>query len=212
MTTMSVVGECFFWYWLTRVVPDNFHRAVKRLCVCVFCLCQNTNFKFHLRLPLLCISIFVPTSKKLLCRTPNVDVQANYFFANNFILYINSQQKINMAIYIHWTSIAISHIGPNLPYLNVISDECTKFKQRHIKCSHRPAKIAQTTQNMSTPVNETVVAMTLTSRKRLLPGVIFCETTVTFLQISRKPHFDHDPDYIFGKPMNRHFQRYTVCI
>ena len=30
--TMSVVGECFFWYRLTRVVPDNFHRAVKRLC------------------------------------------------------------------------------------------------------------------------------------------------------------------------------------
>jgi len=29
------VGECFFWYRLTRVVPDKFHRAVKRLCVCV---------------------------------------------------------------------------------------------------------------------------------------------------------------------------------
>ena len=28
------VGECFFWYRLTRVVPDKFHRAVKRLCVC----------------------------------------------------------------------------------------------------------------------------------------------------------------------------------
>jgi len=37
---MSVVGECFFWYRLTRVVPDNFHRAVKRLCcVCVKALC-----------------------------------------------------------------------------------------------------------------------------------------------------------------------------
>ena len=35
MTTMSVVGECFFWYRLTRVVPDNFHRAIKWLCVCV---------------------------------------------------------------------------------------------------------------------------------------------------------------------------------
>jgi len=35
MTTMSAVGECFFWYRLTRVVPDNFHRAVKRLCVSV---------------------------------------------------------------------------------------------------------------------------------------------------------------------------------
>jgi len=38
MTTMSVVGECFFWYRLTRVVPDKFHRAVKRLCVCVLSL------------------------------------------------------------------------------------------------------------------------------------------------------------------------------
>jgi len=27
------VGECFFWYRLTRVVPDKFHRAVKWLCV-----------------------------------------------------------------------------------------------------------------------------------------------------------------------------------
>jgi len=29
------VGECFFWYQLTRVVPDKFHRAVKWLRVCV---------------------------------------------------------------------------------------------------------------------------------------------------------------------------------
>jgi len=28
---MRVVGECFFWYRLTRVVPDKFHRAVKWL-------------------------------------------------------------------------------------------------------------------------------------------------------------------------------------
>ena len=42
MTTMSVVGECFFWYRLTRVVPDNFHRAVNGcvLCVCV-CVCDG---------------------------------------------------------------------------------------------------------------------------------------------------------------------------
>jgi len=25
---------CFFWYWLTQVVPDKIYRAVKRLCVC----------------------------------------------------------------------------------------------------------------------------------------------------------------------------------
>jgi len=29
------VGECFFWYRLTQVVPDKIQRAVKQLCVCV---------------------------------------------------------------------------------------------------------------------------------------------------------------------------------
>jgi len=37
------VGECFFWYRLTRVVPDKFHRAVKRLCVCVCILSAKLN-------------------------------------------------------------------------------------------------------------------------------------------------------------------------
>ena len=32
------MGECFFWYRLTRVVPDKIQRAVKWLCVCV-CVC-----------------------------------------------------------------------------------------------------------------------------------------------------------------------------
>jgi len=41
MTTMSVVGECFFWYWLTRVVPDKFHRAVKWLCCVYVCSCVH---------------------------------------------------------------------------------------------------------------------------------------------------------------------------
>jgi len=36
---------------------------------------------------------FVPTSKISLCRMPNINLQADYFFANNFGLYINSQQK-----------------------------------------------------------------------------------------------------------------------
>ena len=43
MTTMRVVGECFFWYRLTRVFPDKFHRAVKRLCVVC---CLNCQLKF----------------------------------------------------------------------------------------------------------------------------------------------------------------------
>jgi len=38
MTMMRVVGECFFWYRLTRVFPDKFHRAVKRLCVVCVCV------------------------------------------------------------------------------------------------------------------------------------------------------------------------------
>ena len=35
--------------------------------------------------------------------------------------------------------------------------------------------------------------------------------TVTFLQISRKPNFDLEPEYFFGKQMNRRFQQYNVC-
>jgi len=27
-------GECFFWYQLTRIIPDKIQGAVKRLCVC----------------------------------------------------------------------------------------------------------------------------------------------------------------------------------
>ena len=50
MTTMSVVGECFFWYWLSRVVPDEFHRAVKRLCVCV-CVCVVRCCQLSVHLP-----------------------------------------------------------------------------------------------------------------------------------------------------------------
>jgi len=52
------VGECFFWYRLTRVVPDKFHRDVKRLCVCVCwlvrtrvciqtCICAHTHTHTH---------------------------------------------------------------------------------------------------------------------------------------------------------------------
>ena len=35
----SSVGECFFWYWLTLVVPDKVHGAIKRLYVCL-CVCS----------------------------------------------------------------------------------------------------------------------------------------------------------------------------
>jgi len=39
-------GWMFFWYRLTRVFPDKFHRAVKRLCVCV-CLSMLTGVRFQ---------------------------------------------------------------------------------------------------------------------------------------------------------------------
>ena len=46
MTTIGVVGECFFWYQLTRVVPDNVHGAIKRLCVCVcVCVCAQEDLR-----------------------------------------------------------------------------------------------------------------------------------------------------------------------
>jgi len=44
-------GWMFFWYRLTRVFPDKFHRAVKRLCVCVcvsLLLENNPEFSFSL--------------------------------------------------------------------------------------------------------------------------------------------------------------------
>jgi len=56
MTTMTVVGECFFWYRLTRVVPGKFHRAVKRLCVCV---CVYTGQPVLAKLPIYKLQIAV---------------------------------------------------------------------------------------------------------------------------------------------------------
>jgi len=50
---------------------------------------ETFNFTFPSK-PLLCISIFVPTS--VLCRTRNIN---DYFFANNVGLYINREQTIN---------------------------------------------------------------------------------------------------------------------
>ena len=40
------VGECFFWYWPTRVVPDQ--RSLNG-CVCV-CVCSIAHSLFHSRL------------------------------------------------------------------------------------------------------------------------------------------------------------------
>jgi len=43
------VGECFFWYWPTRVVPDQ--RVIKQLCVivmnCTMSGVTQLNFDVH---------------------------------------------------------------------------------------------------------------------------------------------------------------------
>jgi len=59
-------------------------------------------------------------------------------FADYFGLYINSQQEPIGAVYTRWNSTAISHIGPNLPYLNSISDVPTMRKQPHVKVVNVP--------------------------------------------------------------------------
>jgi len=55
---MRVVGECFFWYRLTRVFPDKFHRAVKWLCV--VCVCVSLSLPAFLLVVCLC-TFFIST-------------------------------------------------------------------------------------------------------------------------------------------------------
>jgi len=50
------VGECFFWYWLTRVVPDKIQRAMNQLCVCV---CVHARLCVHARV---CVRVCVRDS------------------------------------------------------------------------------------------------------------------------------------------------------
>jgi len=127
-----------------------------------FCLRPDRNFKFHLRLAsFLCISIFVPTSKKSLCRMPNVNVQADYFlpiisdctlipakiqpftYTERLLLLVILDQTYRI-----WTQLSTQ-----------------RRKQQHVQCSHRLAKIAQTAQNKRA-TGSTIVAMTtLTSVK-----------------------------------------------
>jgi len=59
-------------------------------------------------------------------------------------MYINSQQKINTAIYIHCTSTAISYIGPKLLYLNVNINVHATRNPCYAKFPCRLAKVAQT--------------------------------------------------------------------
>jgi len=45
---------------------------------------------------------------------PNINVQADYFLPIILECTLIASKKINRAIYIHWTSTTISHIGPNV--------------------------------------------------------------------------------------------------
>jgi len=114
--------------------------------------------------PLLCTSIFVPTSKQWLCQTPNIKIQDNYFF-NNFWVYINTQQKSIRPFTYTELLYCYSHIGLNLPYLKAMSDERTTRKQRHVNCPHRLTKIAQNVQNKRTLGNDRIVAVMMYSVK-----------------------------------------------
>ena len=80
MTTMRVVGECFFWYRLTRVFPDKFHRAVKRLCVCV-CVCVHVCV-------CMCVCICV-----YMCDYQNL-LYAVYIVYNAVIVFLHTSQEI----------------------------------------------------------------------------------------------------------------------
>jgi len=147
--------------------------------------------------------------------TPNAkhECTSSLSFSNNFASYINSQQKINTAIYIHWTSTANSHTGPS--YLNAISDAYITRKKRHVKCSCRLLKIAQTTQNKHVTGNAIVAMATLTLSKRLLLGVAawhdfcvkwvlhFCKflanpTSISNLTISSERQWTYVPNDILS--------------
>jgi len=77
-------------------------------------------------------------------------------------------------------------------------DAHTTRNPRYDKFSSRLAKVAQTVQK--------------TRNRQRYADIFFREITVTFLQISRKPHFDLQNGYVFRKLMNRRFQQYTVLI
>jgi len=62
------VGECFFWYRLTWVVPDKIYRAVKQLCVCV-CdyLCEEQGYNCTVAVQLKLIVTNLDIMSKTLC-------------------------------------------------------------------------------------------------------------------------------------------------
>ena len=66
------MGECFFWYRLTRVVPDKFHRAVKWLCVCV-CVLSSELITFCYALVaivghhIICLALLQKSANSITC-------------------------------------------------------------------------------------------------------------------------------------------------
>jgi len=67
-----------------------------------------------------------------------------------------AQQAIILYFYLYSNFQEIAMMNANLPYLNAMSDECTKRKQQQVKCSRRLAKLAQTMQKKHTPGNDAI--------------------------------------------------------
>jgi len=73
MMLYSVMYECFFWYQLTRVVPDKIQRAVKWLCVCV-CVCVGVVQSIVVNMsvcPLTYLENHMAELPKFLCMLPD---------------------------------------------------------------------------------------------------------------------------------------------
>jgi len=113
------------------------------------------------------------------CRMLNIN--GWLLFANNVGLYTNSQQTVNTTVaYFVWvTMILWQQFGSILHYV----------WQWALKISWQP---------WSSPWCRTAALCSRTS--------ILHVSTVTFLQISRKPNINLELDCIFGKPMKWRFQ------
>ena len=85
MTTMRVVGECFFWYRLTRVFPDKFHRAVKRLC-CV-CVCSDVEVpKSNLKTIAICHNLISQSQRMYTAITLDLAIQVHHDFRSKNLI------------------------------------------------------------------------------------------------------------------------------
>jgi len=105
--------------------------------------------------PLLCISISVPTSKKLLCQMPNITVQAGYHLPIILNYILIASEELNMTIYS--TAVLISDKLAKT-YVSQCEHQCT-HNLHYAKFPCRLPKLAQTAPKRCTPGNATFIAM-----------------------------------------------------